>query len=129
MLGSFCVFLCFLLILTLSAGAFGYTRAAAELEGGVNQSNVSSRLEAVNSGLESAIFQLLSKNMCSRYSYTNSSKSAADRINHMSFIRTLKKKEFSVFSTLCLNSGHSSAAYSLFVNSDLCPLLGQGARK
>lgn len=58
----------------------------------VNQSNVSSRLEALNSGPESAIFQLLSKNMCSRYGYRSPSKSAADRINHMSFIMALKKK-------------------------------------
>lgn len=64
---------------------------AAASRGEVNQGNVSSRLEAVNSGPESAIFQLLSKNMCSRYGYRSPSKSAADRVNHMSFIVALKK--------------------------------------
>lgn len=68
----------------------------ADLKGEVNQSNVSSRLEAVNSGPESAIFQLLSKNMCSRYGYRSPSKSAADRINHTSFIVALKKEIFCV---------------------------------
>lgn len=36
----------------------------------VNLFYICSRLEAVNSGPGSAIFQLLSKNMCSRYSYS-----------------------------------------------------------
>lgn len=66
----------------------------ADLRGELNQTNVSSRLEAVSSGSESAIFQLLSKNMCSRYGYRNSSKSAADRINYMSFMMVLKKEIF-----------------------------------
>lgn len=81
---------------------------AAELRGEVNQSNVSSRLEAVNSGPESAIFQLLSKNMCSRYGYRNPSKSAADRINHV-FHRGTKKRDF-LCSALCgFSSVHSFA--------------------
>ena len=73
-------------------GAFMHKTVAAEQRGGVNQSNVSWRLESVSSGPESAIFQLLSKNMCSRYSYRSPSKWAADRINHMSFIMALKKE-------------------------------------
>lgn len=52
----------------------------AELRGEVNQGNVSSRLDAVDPGPESAVFQLLSKSMCSRYGYQSRSKSPADRI-------------------------------------------------
>lgn len=94
-----CVSVCFpceLFILTLSALAFMHKTVAKDFRREVNQSNVSSRLEAVSSGPESAIFQLLSKNMCSRYGYRSRAKLAADRINHMSFIVVLKKEVFCV---------------------------------
>lgn len=67
-----CVSVCFpceLSMLTLSPLAFMNKTVATDLREEVNQSNVSSRLEAVSSGPESAVFQLLSKNMCSRYGY------------------------------------------------------------
>jgi len=116
--------LCFpsqLSVLTLSAGVFMHKTVVADLRGEVNQCNVSSRLETVNSGPESAIFQLLSKNMCSRYSYRSFSKSATDHINYMSFIMALKeKKKFFLCSVLyCVRSQWSFAVRILFVFIDI----------
>lgn len=48
-------------------------------------------LQAPGPGPESAIFQLLSKSMCSRCSYRSPSKSAAAQMNHMSFTMALKQ--------------------------------------
>lgn len=59
----------------------------------VNQFYICSRLEAVNSGPGSAIFQLLSKNMCSRYSYS----SRASQFTIV-FIACLSPRDFCVLS-------------------------------
>lgn len=69
---------------------FKHLTVSAGPSGEVNQRNVSSRLEALNPGPESAIFQLLGKNMCSRNSYKILSKSATALTNHTSLVTALK---------------------------------------
>lgn len=70
--------------------SFKHLTVSAEPSGKINQRNVSLRLEALDPGPESAIFQLLSKNMCSGNSYKIPSKSAAALANHTSSVAVLK---------------------------------------
>lgn len=94
MLGKLSAFRCFppsyFSISALTAGVFKHLTVSAEPSREVNQRNVSSRLEAFSPGPQSAIFQLFSKNMCSRNSYKILSKSAAVFANHMSLVTALK---------------------------------------
>lgn len=70
--------------------SFRHLTVSAEPAGEINQQNISSRLEALDPGPESAIFQLLGKNMCSGNSYKIPSKAAAALANHMSSLAALK---------------------------------------
>lgn len=118
-LAALCLPLCFpSSLLTFSAASFMHKTVVEELREEVNHSNVSPRLDAVSSGPKSAIFQPLSKNMCSRYSYCSLSKYAASCINYI-FHHGTKKRDTLCSALLHFSSVHSIPCCSLFVNSVL----------
>lgn len=93
----------------LGAGVFKHLTVSAEPSREVNQRNVSSRLEALNPGQESAIFQLPGKNMCSRNIYKILSKSATALANHVSVVAALK--DFLHLGVLGSRREHSVASF------------------